>query len=173
MAGADTVVTAPAVSFGEPWRERPMRTKLLAQLTHVDDEIAAGAEQAELAQQIDQSAKSHVGEQNLGGAAALLSGLVDLRCGHRFGERKLGIFHHHAPQQGHKQDAQHSAHQHQHRRLHVGVLKIKDRPRPGDDERRDGEDGARSNRLADRANRPRDVLFQQTSLASAAARPCR
>ena len=38
---------------------------------------------------------------------------------HRFGEGKLGILHHHAPQQRDEQNAQHAAHQHQRRRLPV------------------------------------------------------
>ena len=141
-----------------------------AQVADIDDEVPACAEQAELAEQVNQAAEAHVGEQDLGGAAALLSGLVDLRGGDRLGEGKLGVFDHHAAQQGDEQNAEHSAHQHQDRRFPVGMLKVKYRPCAGDHERWDGEDRARGHRFADRADGSRDVLLQHRALHEAQQR---
>ena len=133
----------------------------------LDDEVAAGAEQAELAEQVNQTAETHVAEQNLGGPAALLSGNVNLRGGYRLRERKLRIFDHDPAQQGHEEDAEHTAYQHQDGRFPVGVREVKYRPGAGDHECRNGEDGARGYRFADRAYGSGNVLFQQGALHQA------
>ncbi len=157
------MVTAPAGSFGAV-ALRPMRTKLVPSVADVHDEVAARREQAELAQQVNDAAETHVAEQNLGGTAALLPGNVNLRGGYRLGEGKLRIFDHHAPQQGDEQNAEHAAHQHQDRRFPVSVLEVEHRPGARNDERRNGEDRARRHRLADRAYGSRNVLFQDRAL---------
>ncbi len=53
-----------------------------SEVADVHDEVPAGAKQAELAEQVNDAAETHVAKQNLGGAAALLSGKVDLRGGY-------------------------------------------------------------------------------------------
>ena len=138
-----------------------------AQVADIHDEIFAGVEQVELAQQVHESAESHVAEKNFGGAAALLSGDVDLRRGDRFREGKLGVFDHHAPQQGHEQNAQRAADQHQDRRFPVGMLEVEHRPRARDHERRNGEDRARGDRFANRSDGSGDVLFEDRALHDA------
>jgi len=93
-----------------------------------------------------------------------MAGNVNLRGRHRFREGKLAILDHHAAQQGDKQNAERAAHQHQDRRLQIGMLEVENRPRSRDDKGRNGEDGASGHRLANRADGSSDVLFQDRAL---------
>jgi glyoxylate carboligase len=73
-----------------------------------------------LCEEIQNRAEAHGLEQQRGGIAALLARLMDLGRGHRFGERKFGVLHHHAAQQRHEKDAENAANDHQHGRFPVG-----------------------------------------------------
>ena len=129
-------------------------------------------EHVDLAEKVHHGAETHVGEQNFGGLGALLSGLVNFGGGYGFGERKLGILHHDAPQQGDEQDAQQSADDHQRHRLPVAVgaehgIAGVVAPQAGDDESGNGEDGAGGHRFADGADRAGDVFLEDRALHQA------
>ena len=63
---------------------------------NVDQDFLAGVEDVDRSGEEDSGADAHVGEENLGGARALLSGLVNLRGGNGFREGQLGVFDHDA-----------------------------------------------------------------------------
>ena len=100
-----------------------------AHLTDMQEEFLAGGKQLEYAEQVHARSEAHVGEEDLGGLAAALPGLVNLGGGHRFGERQFRIVDHHAAQQGDEQNAEDAAHGHQHAGFPVGMLESRTRAR--------------------------------------------
>ncbi len=137
----------------------------LAHFADAQQHGVAGREDVECAEQVDGGAGAHVPEQDLGGARTLLAGDVDLGGGHRFRERQIGVFHHHAPEQGHEQNAEDAAHQHQGGGFPVGDRGIESLPGSRDHEGRNGEHRARGDGFADRAHRSGDVLLEDGALA--------
>ena len=86
----------------------------------MEEEVVVDGEQAELAAEKNKGAEYDVIEQILRSLRAGLSCLMDLRRGHRFRERQLGILHHDAPYQRNEQEAEHQADQHQRGRFPIG-----------------------------------------------------
>ncbi len=113
------------------------------------------------AEQVHARPDAHVGEENLGGLAAALPGLVNLGGRHRFRETAV---------RGSSTITRRSSvtnrmprtppTSHQRAGFPVGVLEVERRPGLGDHERGNGEDGARGDRLSDGADGPRDVLLE-------------
>ena len=118
-----------------------------------------------VAEQLDDCAEAHAVEQILGCASAGLAGLVNLGSSHRFGERKLGIFHHHAAHQRDEKHAENAADHHQHRRFPIGVRRVERGPRAGNHEGGQCEDSAGRHRLADRSGGSREILLENGALA--------
>ena len=71
-----------------------------------DQDGAHVPEDVDLAQEVHHRAEAHVGEEDLGGLGALLSGLVNFRGGDGFGEGELGVLDHDAAQQGDEKNAE-------------------------------------------------------------------
>ena len=129
-------------------------------LAHPDDEVLAGGEELDNAQDVEEGPEPHGLEEELGALAAFLPGLVDLGRGHRFREDEVGVGDHDPAEEGHEEDPQQAADEHQGRGLDVGLDGVELQPGPGDEEGRDGEDGPGGHRLPDGADGPGDVLFQ-------------
>ena len=158
-----------------PGSQRAQPERAQAEAPHAEEEVAVRGEALEDAGQIDGRAETHVIEKILGGAGAGLSGLMNLSGRHRFGERQLRIFHHHAPNEGDEQNPQHGADNHERggfeiRRVggqgpHAGPKaevfgNHGRRPNVRDEKGRQGEDRAGGHRFADGAGGARDVLLQ-------------
>ena len=99
------------------------------------------------AQKIHQSAKAHIGEQNLGRPGALLAGLVDFRGGDGLRKRKFRVFHHDAAEKRDEKNPQRAADHHERDGGPVFIAG-QTRPQSRHHEGGDGEDGARRHRLA-------------------------
>ena len=149
---------------GRARRSRVSLTMLFPSSPTCTRKSLLAANSVERAQEEHHRPDAHVGEENLGGSGPLLAGLVNLRRRHRFGERQIRIFHHHAPQQRDEQDAQRAAHRHQRHRFPVAVLQVERRPDARQHEGRDGEHRAGGHRLADGADGTGHVLFQNRAL---------
>ena len=105
-------------------------------------------------------ADAHRAEQELGAGAAAPPRLVDLGGRDRLGEGQLRVLDHHAPEQRDEHDAEDAAGDHDERGLQVVARRREVGPDARDVERRDREDRARGDRLADRAHGAREVLLQ-------------
>ncbi len=138
-----------------------------AEFADAHQEILADAEQLDGAEEVDDRADAHVGEQQLGRARASLSRFVDLGRRHRLGEWQLGVFHHYAPEQRDEQNAERSADRHECDRLPVAVGDIEDRPDAGQHEGGNREHGSRGHGFADRPDGSRDILLEQRALHQA------
>jgi hypothetical protein len=155
MAGAENVVMAPAGSKGVPG----MRVSLTAH-----DEVLAGGEDVDGAEEEGRRSDAHVGEKDLGGFGPLLAGFVNLGRGHGLGEGKVGVLHHHPPQQSDEQDAERTADGHQRHRFPVAIGEIERGPDAREHEGRDGEHRSGRYRLADRTDGSGHVLFENRPL---------
>ncbi len=106
-------------------------------------------------------ADSHGREELNGGIGSALTGLVDLGRRHRLGIGQRTVLDHHPPKDGHEQDAEDAAHDHQGRRRQVlREVQRLELPHPEDHEGRNREDGSSGHRLADGADGARVVLFE-------------
>ena len=159
MPGPETETVPPTSRVGDVLAV-PSRTRLAADRSDLDDELLARGEELDDAQGVEERADPHRGEEVLGPAAPFLAGLVDLGRGDRLGEGQVGIADHDPAEERHEQDAQDAADEEEGRGLQVCVDRVEFRPDAGDEEGRDGEDRARGDGLADRADRPGHVLLE-------------
>ncbi len=136
----------------------------LAELAHRQTELVLILEEAEARARhdADERPHSHGAEQLQRGLAPFLPGLVDLARRHGLRELQRGILDHHPAQDRHEHDAQQAAEDHERRRDQVLLPQMGgvELPQVEDDERRDGEDGARGHRLTNRADGPGEVLLE-------------
>ncbi len=135
------------------------------EVTDPYQEGVAGRKDIERPEEVDQRTAAHVVEQQFRRLRSLLAREVNLRGGHRFRKRQLRIFHHDAPEQRHKQNAEDAANEHQRGRLPVRIRRIESRPGSRNHEGRDREDGARGDGFADRPDRSGHVLLENRPLA--------
>ncbi len=128
------------------------------------DRLLKEPEASAVLEDLQQHAETHGAEDVLGAGFAALSGLDDLGAGAALGEGQPAVDGERAAQEDDEEDAEETADQQDERRL--PVVELGPEPLAADrdhDERRNREDGAGDQRLADRGGGSGDVLLEHAA----------
>ena len=126
--------------------------------------IFARGEQAEAAEDVDDSANANVPEKILCCLRPALPSLVNLRCRHRLRKRQFGILHHHSSHQRNKEHAEDASYHDQCGRLPIRIKRPEIRPRTRQHKSWKRENRASGDSFSDGARGSGDVFLQQRAL---------
>ena len=135
-----------------------------AQVADSKMKVFVGGKQSEAPQHVHQTADANIPEEIFRRFRAPLSGFMNLRRRHRFGERQFRVFHHHPSHQRNEEHPEDAADHNQRRGLPVRIRGTKRGPCLGNQECGNGENRARRDAFSDRTCGSGDVLFEERSL---------